>query len=165
MPSWLSRARTTRWHPLLRYVGQPVLAVAGKSAAIADAVLEQIKVDYKPLRFVTDLDGARQPQAPLVFEAAFAPGGDRSGYPAPAGLPLNGNVRGPVVSHRGDLDQGFAQADIVLEAEYSTKVQTHCCLETHGIVADWRNDGLTVLYRRSSPQAFGTNLLRLSICP
>ena len=129
---------------LLRYVGQPVLAVAAKSAAIADAVLEQIKVDYKPLRFVTDLDGARQPQAPLVFEAAFAPGGDRSGYPAPAGLPLNGNVRGPVVSHRGDLDQGFAQADIVLEAEYSTKVQTHCCLETHGIVADWRNDGLTV---------------------
>ena len=156
---------------LLRYVGQPVFAVAAKSAAIADAVLEQIKVDYKPLRFVTDLDGARQPQAPLVFEAAFAPGGDRSGYPAPAGLPLNGNVRGPVVSHRGDLDQGFAQADIVLEAEYSTKVQTHCCLETHGIVADWRNDGLTVYIstqftagvRREIAEAFDLPMSRVRV--
>ena len=156
---------------LLRYVGQPVVAVAAKSAAIADAVLEQIKVDYKPLRFVTDLDGARQPQAPLVFEAAFAPGGDRSGYPAPAGLPLNGNVRGPAVSQRGDLDQGFAQADIVLEAEYSTKVQTHCCLETHGIVADWRNDGLTVYIstqftagvRREIAEAFDLPMSRVRV--
>ncbi len=128
----------------LRYVGQPVLAIAAKSAAVADEALRRIKVDYKQLPFVVDLDRARQPRAPLVFEAAFAPGGDRSGYPAPLGLPLNGNIRGPLVSRRGDPDQGFAQADVVLEAEYSTKVQTHCCMESHGVVADWRGDGLTV---------------------
>ena len=155
---------------LLRYVGQPVVAVAAKSAAIADAVLEQITVDYKPLRFVTDLDGARQPQAPLVFEAAFAPGGDRSGYPAPAGLPLNGNVRGPAVSQRGDLDQGFAQADIVLEAEYSTKVQTHCCLETHGIVDTrrrWAHRHISTQFtagvRREIAEAFDLPMSRVRV--
>ena len=36
------------------------------------------------------------------------------------------------------------EADVVVEAEYRTHVQTHCCLEPHGIVADWRADGLTV---------------------
>ena len=45
---------------------------------------------------------------------------------------------------RGDVAQGFAEADIVVEGEYRTQVQTHCCLEPHAIVADWRADGLTV---------------------
>ena len=60
------------------------------------------------------------------------------------GLPFNGNVRGPAIETRGDAVQGFAQADVVVEAEYSTQVQTHCCMEPHAIVADWRADGLTV---------------------
>ncbi len=129
---------------ILRYVGQPVVALAATTLAIADEALRRIKVDYKPLPLVVDLEAARQPHAPLVFEAGYEPGGDRSGYPAPTGLPLKGNIRGPAVSRRGDLDQGFAEADVVLDAEYSTQVQTHCCIETHGIVADWRDDGLTV---------------------
>ena len=40
--------------------------------------------------------------------------------------------------------QGLAQADVTVEGEYSTQVQTHCCMEPHAIVADWRPDGLTV---------------------
>jgi xanthine dehydrogenase YagR molybdenum-binding subunit len=156
---------------LLRYVGQPVLAVAAKSATVADEALRHVKVDYKPLPFVVDLDKSRQPQAPLVFEAAFAPGGDSSGYPAPTGLPLNGNIRGPLMSHRGDLDQGFAQADIVLEAEYSTRVQTHCCMESHGVVADWRSDGLTIYMstqftagvRRELAEAFDLPMSRVRV--
>ena len=42
------------------------------------------------------------------------------------------------------MTQGLAQADVVVEGEYRTQVQTHCCLEPHAIVADWRADGLTV---------------------
>jgi xanthine dehydrogenase YagR molybdenum-binding subunit len=128
----------------LRYAGAPVAAVAAVSMAVADDALRLIKVDYKPLPFVADLDRARTPTAALVFDAASAPPGDRSGFPAPQGLPLNGNVRGPVTARRGDSAQGFTQADIVVEGEYSTHVQTHCCMEPHAIVADWRPDGLTV---------------------
>ena len=40
--------------------------------------------------------------------------------------------------------QGFAQADVIVEGEFRTQVQTHCCLETHAVVADWRADRLTV---------------------
>jgi xanthine dehydrogenase YagR molybdenum-binding subunit len=61
-----------------------------------------------------------------------------------AGLPLNGNVRGPALDARGDATAGFAAADVVVEGEYRTQAQSHCCMEPHGIVADWRADGLTV---------------------
>jgi len=129
----------------LRYVGAPVAAVAAISIAAAEEALRLIRVDYQALPFVAELDRARQEAAPLVYESAdAAPGGHPSGWPAPVNLPLNGNVRGPTLSRRGDVEQGFKDADVVVESEYRTQVQTHCCLEPHGIVADWRADGLTV---------------------
>jgi xanthine dehydrogenase YagR molybdenum-binding subunit len=156
---------------ILRYVGQPVVAVAAISPAIAEDALRRVKVDYKPLPFVADLAAAQQAQAPLVFEVGLEPGGDRSGYPAPTGLPLKGNIRGPIASRRGDPERGFAEADVVLEAEYATQVQTHCCLETHGVVADWRNDGLTVYIstqftagiRHELAEAFGLPMSRVRV--
>ena len=53
-------------------------------------------------------------------------------------------MHGPLLAARGDVERGLAEADIVVDAEYRTQVQTHCCMETHGLVADWRPDGLTV---------------------
>ncbi|HML13533.1 MAG TPA: xanthine dehydrogenase family protein molybdopterin-binding subunit [Xanthobacteraceae bacterium] len=129
---------------VVRYVGQPVAAVAAVSMAAAQAALRLIRVDYTPLPFVVDMDKARDPAAPTVFDASSAPPGHPSGFPAPLNLPLNGNVRGPTVDTRGDLAHGLAQADVVVEGEFRTQVQTHCCPEPHAIVADWRPDGLTV---------------------
>ncbi len=129
----------------LRYIGAPVAAIAAVSPAAAEEALRLIRVDYQSLPFVADMDRARQQAAPPVYASAeVAPGGHPSGYPAPPDLPLDGNVRGPAISRRGDVSKGFAQADVVVEGEYRTQVQTHCCLEPHGIVADWRADGLTV---------------------
>ena len=128
----------------LRYVGAPVAAVAAVSLAAAEAALRLIHVEYQSLPFVAEMSQARDPAAPAVYDNATAPAGHPSGYPAAANLPLNGNVRGPAISKRGDVTQGFAQADVVVEGEYRTQVQTHCCLEPHAIVADWRADGLTV---------------------
>ena len=45
---------------------------------------------------------------------------------------------------RGDVGKGFSEADVIVEGEYRTQVQTHVPMETHGIVADWRDDGLTI---------------------
>jgi xanthine dehydrogenase YagR molybdenum-binding subunit len=129
---------------VVRYVGEPVAAVAAVSMAAAAKALALIRVDYQPLPFVVDMDAARADGAPLVHDSASAPDGHPSGWPAPPGLPVNGNVRGPAKVSRGDQAQGFAAADIVIEGEYRTQVQTHCCLEPHAIVADWRADGLTV---------------------
>ncbi len=128
----------------LHYVGAPVAAVAAVSLPAAEAALHLIRVDYEALPFVADMDKARDPAAPLVHDDTTAPAGHPSGFPAAANLPLNGNVRGPAIAKRGDVTKGFAAADVVVEGEYSTDVQTHCCIEPHAIVADWRADGLTV---------------------
>ncbi|HMK70815.1 MAG TPA: xanthine dehydrogenase family protein molybdopterin-binding subunit [Xanthobacteraceae bacterium] len=129
----------------LRYFGAPVAVVAAVSAMAAEDAKRLIRVDYEPLPFVVAMDRARTPAAPAVYPSAeAAPRGHPSGFPAAANLPLNGNVRGPAVSRRGDVSQGFRDADVIVEGDYGTQVQTHCCLEPHGIVADWRADGLTV---------------------
>ena len=130
---------------IVRYVGAPVAAVAAISMAAAEEALRLIRVDYEPLPFVVDMDEAREAGAPPVYDSASAPAGHRLGLPVAArACRSNGNVRGPATVSRGDLAQGFAQADVVIEGEYRTQVQTHCCLEPHAIVADWRADGLTV---------------------
>ena len=155
----------------LRYIGAPVAAVAAVSIAAAEEALRLIRVDYQTLPFVADMDKARDPAAPPVHDHATAPAGHPSGYPAAANLPLNGNVRGPAIARRGDVSKGFAEADVVVEGEYSTNVQTHCCLEPHAIVADWRADGVTVYMstqftagvRDEIAAAFGLPLSRVRV--
>ena len=129
---------------ILRYIGAPVAAVAATSMGAAEEALHLIHVDYQALPFVADVTEARDPNAPAVYNSVTAPAGHPSGFPAAANLPLIGNVRGPSVSRRGDVVQGFVRADVVVESEYSTAVQTHCCMEPHAVLADWRPDGLTV---------------------
>jgi len=156
---------------VLRYVGAPLAAIAADTPSAAAEALELVRVDYEPLPFVVDLDEARDPLAAQVYDEATAPQGSPSGYPAPAGLPLHGNVRGPAVVRRGDVSRGFGQAEVELEGEYRTRVQTHCCLEPHAIVADWRPDGLTVYMstqytagvRHELAETFGLPLSRIRV--
>ena len=131
-------------HSVVRYVGQPVVAVAATSMAAAEESLRLVRVDYKPLPFVVDLDEARRLESAKVYDPGTAPGSSAGELVAQAGLPVDGNVRGPAQASRGDVGQGFAAADVVVEGEYRTQVQTHCCMEPHGLVADWGPDGLTV---------------------
>ncbi|QDL37318.1 xanthine dehydrogenase family protein molybdopterin-binding subunit [Rhodoferax sediminis] len=128
----------------VRYVGAPLAAVAAVSMAVAEEALSLIRVDAQPLPFVTDIDQALLASAQPVFDSASAPQGNGSGFPAASGLPLAGNLRGPAVASRGNITEGFAQAEMTVEAEYRTQVQTHCCMEPHATIADWRAEGLTV---------------------
>jgi xanthine dehydrogenase YagR molybdenum-binding subunit len=149
-----------RARAVVRYVGQPVLAVAATSMAEAEEALKLIRIDYQPLPFVVDMDDALKAGAPKVYDAEAAPQG--GGFASTAALPLDGNARGPALASRGDVEKGFATAEIALEGVYSSQVQTHCCLEPHGLVADWRDDGVTVYIstqftagvRRELAQAF-----------
>ncbi len=127
------------------YVGDPVVGVAATTAEDARAALGLVRVDYRPLPFVVDIDDARADDAPRVFEGPVHGESYAGGAPGRPELPQRGNVRGPnAAGSRGDAEQGFAQADVIVEGEFRTQVQTHCCLETHAVVADWRADGLTV---------------------
>ncbi len=136
-------------YPIVRYAGQPIAAVAATSQTAANEAARLVKIDFEPLPFVVDEDRAREPGAPLVFPAPADQEGTAGGGGGPQGIAQNGNVRGPSKGGmfgppRGDITKGFAEAEVTVEGEFRTQVQTHSALETHGIVADWKADGLTV---------------------
>ena len=132
-------------YPLVRYNGQPIAAVAADTARAAEAAAKLVRIEYEVLPHVTSLEAAMRDDAPPVFNGPTEQTATAGGGGAAPGLPQKGNKRGPSPSApRGDVAEGFREAAVVVEAEYRTQVQTHVPMETHGIVADWTDDGLTL---------------------
>jgi xanthine dehydrogenase YagR molybdenum-binding subunit len=138
------KQETPSRYPIVRYAGQPIAAVAATSQAIAQDAVKLIEVKYDAKPFVVERGDARQPGAPLVFPGPADAEASAGGGGGPADVPQTGNVHGPEKKTKGDLEAGFKAADVVVEGEYFTQVQTHSALETHGVVADWKPDELTV---------------------
>ncbi len=107
------------------FAGQQVAAVAAVDEKTAEAALRLIEVEYKPLPFVVNEDQAMAEGAPRVY--AERPNVDRLRE-----------------YERGDVEAGFKQADVVLERTYKTSVEIHHPTETHGSIAKWDGDRLTV---------------------
>ena len=144
-----ARAEAGNRYPTVRYTGQPLAAVAAVTERAADEAAKLVKVTYERLPHVTTLDEAMQEGSPAVFPGPTEQPATAGGGGGAPGLPQRGNVRGPDRGQpfglpRGNANKGLAEADVVVEAEYRTQVQTHVPMEPHGIVADWRDDGLTL---------------------
>jgi len=131
-------------YPIIRYLGQPVAGIAAVTQDIADDAAALVKIQYAPLPFVVERTAARAADAPLVYPGPADEAGTAGGGGGPRNVPQTGNVHGPQRKQVGDPEQGFKDADVVVEGEYFTQVQTHSALETHGVVADWKPDELTV---------------------
>ena len=123
----------------VRFAGQDIAAVAAVSPELAEDAARLVEVTYEERPFVTDLEKSMEDTAPPVYEEDKGPG--------PKEAPRRGNVVGPMVSSggsRGDLEKGFAEAGVTAEATYKIPVHTHSTLETHGVVAKWDGEQLTV---------------------
>jgi xanthine dehydrogenase YagR molybdenum-binding subunit len=131
-------------YPVVRYAGQPMAAIAATTPYAAEEAAALVKVKYDTMPFVVDDVKARDPDAPNVFPGAADEAGSAGGGGGPHGVAQTGNVHGPSIHKHGDTEQGFKDADVVVEGHYVTQVQTHSALETHGVVADWKPDLLTV---------------------
>jgi xanthine dehydrogenase YagR molybdenum-binding subunit len=131
-------------YPVIRYAGQPIAGVAAISQQIANDAAALVKVKYDTMPFVVDRSDARAEDAPMVFPGPADAAGSAGGGGGPKGVPQTGNVHGPQQRKVGDTEKGFAEADVVVEGEYFTQVQTHSALETHGFVVDWKPDEVTV---------------------
>lgn len=132
-------------YPEIKYVGQPIAGVAAISEEIAEEALNLIKVEYAILPFVVDLEKAKLPEAPLVFEAPVEKEASDGGEEIEKGLELQGNLRGPSRgTPRGNIEEGFAEADITIEHTYRTQIHMHNPLETHGVVVEWKPEGMLI---------------------
>jgi xanthine dehydrogenase YagR molybdenum-binding subunit len=109
----------------VRYAGQQVAAVAAVDERTAEKAVALIKVEYKTLPHVVDWERAREAAAPQVRE-------DKP------------NVEMINEYARGDVEKGFAEADVVVERTYRTGFEVHHPTETHGSVASWEGDHLVV---------------------
>ncbi|KFE64269.1 xanthine dehydrogenase family protein molybdopterin-binding subunit [Hyalangium minutum] len=143
------KAEQSQRYPTIRYAGQPIAAVAADTPRAAEAAAKLIRVEYEPLPHVTEIEAAMKENAPRVFPGPTEQPATAGGGGAPPGLPQKGNVRGPDtkprgMGPRGDVEQGFRESDVIIEAEFRTQVQTHVPMEPHGLVADWRDEGLTL---------------------
>jgi xanthine dehydrogenase YagR molybdenum-binding subunit len=134
------KAVWTAEQKIVRFAGQDVAAVAAVSPEIAEDAARLVKVTYTVKPFTHELREAMKDGAPVVFGDAETPAGKD--------VPHKGNVAGPGGGRRGggrgDLDKGFAEAEATIEASYYCPVHTHAPLETHGVVASWEGDQLTV---------------------
>jgi xanthine dehydrogenase YagR molybdenum-binding subunit len=138
------KLETPSRYPMIRYAGQPVAGVAAISQQIANDAAALVKVQYDTMPFVVDRSDARNDDAPMVFPGPADAAGSAGGGGGPKGVPQKGNVHGPQQKKIGDTDKGFSEADVIVEGEYFTQVQTHSALETHGFVVDWKPDEVTV---------------------
>jgi xanthine dehydrogenase YagR molybdenum-binding subunit len=138
------KLETPSRYPMVRYAGQPVAGVAAISQQIANDAAALVKVQYDTMPFVVDRSDARSDDAPMVFPGPADAAGSAGGGGGPKGVPQKGNVHGPQQKKIGDTEKGFSEADVIVEGEYFTQVQTHSALETHGFVVDWKPEEVTV---------------------
>lgn len=131
-------------YPIIRYSGQPIAGVAATTPQIAADAAVLVKVTYDEMPFVVDRQSARADDAPKVFPGPADAAGTAGGGGGPKGVQQVGNVHGPQQKKVGDVEQGYSQADAIVESEYFTQVQTHSALETHGFVVDWKPEEITV---------------------
>lgn len=128
----------------VRYVGDPVAAVAAVDELTAAQALELIEVDYAELPSVTNLDEALAPDAPLVHDAS-ASGGEMMGQRYEAPKEFTGTNRCYRFSYaKGDVDEGFRKADHIFENTFTFPRVQHFSMEPHATVARAEGDRMTL---------------------
>jgi CO/xanthine dehydrogenase Mo-binding subunit len=123
----------------VRYVGQPVAAVAATTREAADAALAAIEVAYEPLPVVLDLEAALAPGAPLVHE-------EWQGYTAIPLLHRDGNVCNRARIVVGDVERGFEEADRIFEHRFRTGMVHQGYTEPRAAVAQWDSSGTVTVW-------------------
>lgn len=114
----------------VRYWGEGVAAVAAVSEEIAEEALGLIEVEYEPLPAVFTIEDAMKPDAPLIHDTAYE----------------GNNVLPLVRVRRGDIDKGFAEADLILEGEYVLGRPTPAYMEPNVCACQWDDHGKLTIW-------------------
>ena len=131
----------------VRYIGDPVAAVAAIDEDTAEEALDLIEVEYEPLPAVFDPMEAIKEDAPQVHD----------------GVDLNINITRHI--EWGDVDEAFKQCDYIREDQFKCSSQAHVCMETHDAVASFGYDGKLTIWTSTQSsyyiQALAADMLGL----
>ncbi len=113
----------------VRFIGDPVAAVAAIDEDVAFDAMNLIEVEYEPLNTVSTIE-----EAVLIDEPRIHDYGD------------SGNVHKKVSLEFGDVEEGFAEADLVREDVFFYEGNTHLPMEQHAAVAHYDSDQKITLW-------------------
>jgi xanthine dehydrogenase molybdenum-binding subunit len=114
--------------------GHPVAAVSATDASIAEDALDLIEVKYQILPPVLDVESAMEKDAPILWEDLRTDEfGELGKEPT--------NVAKHLVHERGDLEKGFAEADVIVDRTFKTAMVHQGYIEPHASTCIWRKDG------------------------
>ena len=117
----------------VRFVGEPVAAVAANTLEAAREACSLIHVDYEPMEPILDPEEAMKPSAPLIHEKLGQYKASEAARPMPGT-----NICSHYKLRKGDVDKAFAESDMVYEGIYKTQMVQHVCLEPHAAIAQWQ---------------------------
>jgi 4-hydroxybenzoyl-CoA reductase alpha subunit len=126
----------------VRMVGDPVAAVAAVDEATAERACELIEVDYEPLPALMSIEQSLAHPEVRIHEYGDGP-----------------NVHKVVALQFGDVEAGFARADLVREDVFFYEGSTHLPLEQHAALAHWGPDGKLTLWTSTQTPHYVHRLL------
>lgn len=160
-PEPSERARAMLARDKVIYYGQPVAAVVAETEDAAVEAASLVQVHYEPLGVVVDPEAAMQADAPVIRPKAVegewaeaqmhatVSGGDEVDLER-----LSDNVTSAVAFHRGDVEQGFAEADAVIERTFRTPFVHQGYIEPHATIAVPDPLGNLVIYTATQGQFY-----------
>ena len=123
----------------VRYVGEPVAAVAAKDLETARRAALLIDVKYEELAPVLSIDEALADGAPLVHD-------DFTGYVRTYESDHGPNVMSEMQIVEGDVDAAWSQCDVIVEGEFETQAQCHTYMEPCSAIADIDANGKVTVW-------------------
>ncbi|HEX9453161.1 MAG TPA: xanthine dehydrogenase family protein molybdopterin-binding subunit [Candidatus Binatia bacterium] len=125
---------------LVRFIGEKVAAVAAATKEAADAAVELIEVEYEEIEPLLDPVAALKDDAPILHPDLLS----YKGLPVPVEKACN--VFAYLKWGKGNIEDGFKQADLIVENTFTTQVTHQSYIEPHACVVDARADGSADLW-------------------
>ncbi len=147
------RDRTILAWEKVRHIGEAVAAVAAVDEDAASEAIELIQVEYEELPSVFDPFEALKPEAPIVHE-------ELSAYFSPVTICRSGNILHQIHIGESNMEEAWAQADIIHEESYSTQAVHHGFIQPHEVVSQIDGSGNVILWS-STKSIFG---IRRNVC-
>lgn len=145
--SLIDLRKMTIAHDKALYDGHAVAAVAATTPEIAEQALELIDVEYEPLPVVSTAPEAMKPDAPILNEELRTKTlGESTDTPT--------NIAAYIESSRGDVEEGFAKADLIHETHYDTKMVHQGYIEPTSAIA-WAQTDDKITVWSSTQGTFG----------